>query len=38
MSSSKKIRDTKTRVVQWAAEIVAMMVARRVIHRIIRKF
>jgi hypothetical protein len=38
MSRSKKIRDPKTRLVQWAAEIVAMMVARRVIRRIIRKF
>ena len=38
MSRSKKVRDTKTRLVQWAAEIVAMAVARRVIRRIIRKF
>ncbi len=38
MSRSKKVRDTKKRIVQWAAEIVAMAVARRVIRRIIRKF
>lgn len=37
MSGSKKARDTKTRMVQWAAEIIAMAIARRVIRRIIRK-
>jgi hypothetical protein len=38
MSRSEKVRDPKKRIVQWAAEVVAMMVARRVIRQIIRKF
>jgi hypothetical protein len=38
MSRSKEAISAQKRLVQWAAEIVALAVARRVIRRIIRKF
>ena len=38
MFKAKKSRSPKARLTRWVAEIVAVAVARRVIHRIIHKF